>query len=167
LVMAYTGLRRGEASHVVKSRDVVRVGRERRLRIESAPDATGKGRTKSGKWREVPLNADALAALAELPDRIAPVHPDTITDWFTADAAVAKVGGTLHRLRHTFCAHLAMAGVPLRRIQLLAGHSDYKTTETYAHLCPSGDASAGAKPRFGGPDSTPAAQQKRKTRQPT
>src|SRR5690606_25400489 len=110
LVMAYTGLRRGEASQVVKSRDVVRVGRERRLRIESEPDATGRGRTKSEKRREVPLNADALAAMAKLPDLIAPVDPDTNTDWFTVGAATAKVGGMLQRLRLTFCAHLAMAG---------------------------------------------------------
>ena len=54
------------------------------------------------------------------------------------DAKAAGVGGTLHRLRHTFCAHLVMAGVPLRRVQLLAGHADYKTTEMYAHLAPSG-----------------------------
>nr|WP_240475915.1 hypothetical protein [Xanthomonas arboricola] len=30
-----------------------------------------------------------------------------------------------------------MAGVPLRRIQVLAGHADYSTTEKYyAHLTP-------------------------------
>lgn len=29
-----------------------------------------------------------------------------------------------------------MAGMPLRRIQVLVGHSDYKITEKYAHLGP-------------------------------
>ena len=29
-----------------------------------------------------------------------------------------------------------MAGVPLRRVQLLTGHADYKTTEIYAHWHP-------------------------------
>lgn len=95
-----------------------------------------------------PLNAAAESCLMELPDRIAGVHPDTLSDRFRADAAAAGVGGTLHRLRHTFCAHLVMAGVPLRRVQLLAGHADYKTTETYAHLAPEGAADAVNKLAF-------------------
>ncbi|MGO1068284.1 tyrosine-type recombinase/integrase [Lysobacter sp. CA199] len=61
---------------------------------------------------------------------------------------VPKIGGSLHRLRHTFCAHLVMAGVPLRRVQLLAGHADYKTTEIYAHLAPEGAKGAVDKLRF-------------------
>lgn len=147
-LLAHTGLRRGEAVKVVKSRDVVKVGREKRLRVESTPDETGKGRTKSGKWREIPLNAAALECLDALPDRIAECHPDTLGDWFKADAKVAGVGGSLHRLRHTFCAHLAMAGVPLRRIQLLAGHENQKTTELYAHLTPEGGKGAVDKLKF-------------------
>lgn len=148
LLLACTGLRRGEAVKVVKSRDVVKVGREYRLRVESTPDETGKGRTKSGKWREIPLNASAVAALKQLPDRIADCHPDTLGDWFKEDAEPLKIGGSLHRLRHTFCAHLAMEGVALRRVQLLAGHSDYKTTEIYAHLAPEGGKGAVDKLKF-------------------
>ena len=116
------------------------------IRVESEPE--GQGRTKSGKWREIPLNAAAEASLIELPDRIAPCHPDTLSDWFTEAAASIGLGGNLHRLRHTFCAHLAMAGVPLRRIQLLAGHADYKTTEIYAHLAPEGGQGAVDKLAF-------------------
>ncbi|MDQ7996118.1 MAG: site-specific integrase [Luteibacter sp.] len=131
--MAHTGIRRGEMCQLVKADVVAGV-----LRVESEPDEDGEGRTKSGRWREVPLNAQARAALELLPDPPVTVHRDTLSDWFSADAKVAGIGGTLHRLRHTFCAHLAMAGVPLRRIQLLAGHSDYKITERYAHLAPGG-----------------------------
>lgn len=130
-LIANTGMRRGEACKMRKA-DVV----SGKLLIESIPDETGEGRNKSARWREVPLNKRALAALERLPDPIVAVHADTLGDWFAADAAAAGVGGSLHRLRHTFCAHLAQAGVPLRRIQLLAGHADYKTTEQYAHLVP-------------------------------
>lgn len=136
--LACTGLRRGEAVKVLQSRDVVAESGRTVVRVESTPDETGKGRTKSGEWREIPLNAAAEASLVLLPDRVAPCHPDTLGDWFREDAKAAGVGGTLHRLRHTFCAHLVMAGVPLRRVQLLAGHADYKTTEMYAHLAPEG-----------------------------
>lgn len=136
--LACTGLRRSEAVRVVQSTDVLADGARTVIRVESIPDEKGEGRTKSGLWREIPLNAAAEASLIQLPDRIAPCHPDTLGDWFKEDAAVAKVGGSLHRLRHTFCAHLVMGGVPLRRVQLLAGHADYKTTEGYAHLAPEG-----------------------------
>lgn len=133
--MAHTGVRRGEMVKLTRANVA-----GTRLRIESEPDGTGAGRTKSGKWREVPLNAMAQAALAALPDPPVSVHKDTLSDWFASDAKKAKVGGSLHRLRHTFCAHMVMAGVPLRRVQILAGHGDYATTEKYyAHLTPEGD----------------------------
>lgn len=132
--LANTGLRRGEFVKATKA-DIVVYPTERRIRVESQ-DA--KVRTKSGKWREVPLNGAALDALTRLPDKFVSVHADTVSEWFAKDARDAEIGGTLHRLRHTFCAHLAMAGVPLRRIQMFAGHADYKTTEMYAHLCPTG-----------------------------
>ena len=41
-----------------------------------------------------------------------------------------------HRLRHTFCSHLAMRGAPARAIQELAGHADITTTQRYMHLSP-------------------------------
>jgi integrase len=44
--------------------------------------------------------------------------------------------GAIHRLRHTFCSHLAAAGVPAKAIQELAGHADLKTTLRYMHLAP-------------------------------
>lgn len=137
-LMVNTGLRRGELAKASKA-DIATYGRSRRLRVESLPDETGSGRTKSGKWREIPLNTAALAAIERLPEQLSGgVHPDTLSDWFSRDAKSAKLPGSLHRLRHTFCAHLVTAGVPLRRVQILAGHSDYKVTERYAHLAPDG-----------------------------
>ena len=42
----------------------------------------------------------------------------------------------VHVLRHTFCSHLAMKGVPTKAIQELAGHSHLSTTQRYMHLSP-------------------------------
>ena len=144
LFMAHTGLRRGEIVGLEKISVV-----DGRLLVESDPDERGDGRTKSGKWREVPLNRNAKWALRHLPDPIVRVHKDTVSDWFKKDSAVAGIGGHLHRLRHTLCSHMVMAGVPLRRVQLLAGHADYATTEKYyAHLSPDGDEGAVRKLRY-------------------
>ncbi|HIE0125270.1 TPA: tyrosine-type recombinase/integrase [Stenotrophomonas maltophilia] len=138
LFLAHTGLRRGEVIGLEKSSVV-----GGRLLVESDPDERGEGRTKSGKWREIPLNRYARWALRHLPDPIVTVHKDTVSDWFKQDSELAGVGGHLHRLRHTFCAHMVMAGVPLRRVQVLAGHADYATTEKYyAHLTPEGNEGA-------------------------
>lgn len=144
LFMAHTGLRRGEIIGLEKASVV-----GGRLLVESDPDETGAGRTKSGKWREVPLNHYARWALRHLPDPLVTVHKDTVSDWFAKDASAAGIGGHLHRLRHTFCAHMVMGGVPLRRVQILAGHADYSTTEKYyAHLTPDGDTDAVSKLRY-------------------
>ena len=62
----------------------------------------------------------------------------------------------VHRLRHTFCSHLAMRGAPARAIQEIAGHKDLSTTQRYMHLSPAAiDAAirlldSAAPPRVGG-----------------
>ncbi|WP_249352545.1 MULTISPECIES: tyrosine-type recombinase/integrase [unclassified Rudaea] len=126
--MANTGIRRGEFAKAVRS-DV----RGRSIHIES----TDEKRTKSGRWREVPLNASAKIALKGLGrESLSPYAADTLTHKFARVAALANVGGNLHILRHTFCSHMVMAGVPLRAVQVLAGHSSSAITERYAHLAP-------------------------------
>src|SRR5947207_15375602 len=55
----------------------------------------------------------------------------------------AQIGESgVHRLRHTFCSHLAMRGAPARAIQELAGHTDLTTTQRSMHLSPAAIESA-------------------------
>lgn len=126
--MAATGVRRGE---MVKARqgDI----RDGVLLVESLPE----GRTKSGKWRAIPLSPHAKRAARHLgADRLVTCHVDTLGDWFRQDADDAGVKGTAHWLRHTFCTVLAQQGVSLHEIQKMAGHSSVTVTEKYAHHAP-------------------------------
>jgi len=59
-------------------------------------------------------------------------------DFKRAFNTVCKQAGlewvTPHILRHTFASQLAIAGVSLYKISKWLGHSDFKTTQVYAHL---------------------------------
>ncbi len=106
-----------------------------------------EGPPKGGSARTIKLAPRLLQALVEqrprrgpnvlwtrygtVPGRSRPRH------WLTKvqHAAGFSPCGP-HILRHTFCSHLAMLGVPPRVIQALAGHQSITTTERYMHLAP-------------------------------
>jgi integrase len=132
--MANTGLRRTEAQQLRWSQVDFR---RRRLDVVS----TAEARTKSGRWRQVPLSDGALEALKELKARagksdfvLPRITAESLSRAFLQDVARVGLRGSLHSLRHTYGAHLVMAGVPLRTVQVLMGHASFKTTERYAHL---------------------------------
>lgn len=126
--MVNTGLRRAEMAKARRS-DI----RDGQIVVES----TAEGRTKSGKWRAIPLNSEARAALNGLgDDRLVNCHPDTLGDWFAQDRDALGLPGSLHWTRHTFCTALVQQGVSLYDVQRLAGHSSIKVTEQYARHAP-------------------------------
>lgn len=135
--LANTGLRRGEALALRWAWIS-----ECSMRVLS----TEEERTKSGKWREVPLSDGAREALdaiksacpeARPNDRVLrQMAPPSLSREFARDAKAAGIGGSLHTLRHTYISHLVRAGVPLRTVQIYAGHAHYTTTEGYAYLAP-------------------------------
>jgi integrase len=102
--------------------------------------------TKGGRVRYVPLTIRLATALREhrhlrgvrvLCQRDgSPLTQKIVQDWVRRSARRANIKPGVHRLRHTFCSHLAMRGAPARAIQELAGHMDLATTQGYMHLSP-------------------------------
>ena len=103
---------------------------------------------KGGKRREVPLNADARAALlahgyarlSGCPDRIflgqrGPLTPRGVQSMLSEYARAAGREGldglSPHALRHTFCKNLVDAGVGLEQVAALASHESLDTTRRY------------------------------------
>lgn len=133
-LLANTGMRRTEAIRLRVERVNLEAGH---IDVVSTTEA----RTKSGKWRRIPLSDSAKEALERLIAKygktgyvLPRITPESLSRNFLHNCKSLKLGGSLHSLRHTYAAHLVMAGVPLRTLQVLMGHASFKTTERYAHI---------------------------------
>jgi len=105
-------------------------------------------KTKSGRPRGIPINADLDRVLRALePDpakRIGPVFKradgrawGAIRTAFTTALERAGISSfRFHDLRHTFSSHYMMRGGSLYDLKEILGHADIKTTARYAHLSP-------------------------------
>lgn len=136
-LMLHTGLRVSEVANLRRG-DVRISPRQGTLTVRG-----GKG----GKYRTVPLNADARKALgAYLEERPAIRGEDFLfvgqrggalrspgiyylVQRYAYDARLEGV--TPHTLRHTFGKNLVDAGVPLDRVAQLLGHESVDTTRLY------------------------------------
>jgi integrase len=131
-VLANTGMRVGEAM-ALKWENV----NDKNIRIISSKEF----HTKTRQWRDIPISPGCRRALQELKksndDYVLPrMCKMTLRTKFKKACEKAGVVGTPHELRHTFISHLVMQGVPLRTVQVLAGHKTISVTEQYAHLAP-------------------------------
>ena len=124
----------------------MRVSEAMNLRWENVDDqkirvlSTKEHMTKTRQWRDIPISPGASDALRQLDTTSTYVLPRmckmTLRTRFKKACEKAGVVGTPHELRHTFISHLVMQGVPLRTVQVLAGHNTIAVTEQYAHLAP-------------------------------
>ena len=74
-----------------------------------------------------------------------PLHSasDRCRWWFEPALEEAKIDDyTWHNNRHTFCSWLALEGVSIKAIQVLAGHKTIAMSTRYAHLSPEQSAPA-------------------------
>jgi integrase len=70
-----------------------------------------------------------------------PIHPDTITDWFSRlswEAGLPPI--RLHDVRHSYATAALQAGVPVKVVSERLGHASVAfTQDTYMHVIPGMD----------------------------
>jgi len=96
-------------------------------------------RSKSGRAREIPINSILRKTLISVPRSTSPYVFDGSDPgkWFGKACRGAGIKDfSWHCLRHTFASRLVMAGVPIRAVAELMGHTELQTTLRYAHLAP-------------------------------
>ncbi len=138
------GLRRGE---IIALEQLKCDTRNNRLLVELNQVGKSAHELKGMELRSLPMTErlrDAVKAYKHLrgprllyQDDGATLTARTIRTWLaTAQKAaeLRKTSGEVHILRHTFCTHLAMRGVPVTVIQKLAGHKHLTTTIKYMHV---------------------------------
>jgi integrase len=152
LTAAMTGMRQGEL-FALRWRDVDWTARRIRVRRNFVRGEFGTPKSKRSS-RSVRL-ASRVATELELlsqeslykkDDDLVFAHPATgnpidrskLLKRFKAALARAEVRAVrFHDLRHTFGTRMAAQGMPMRVLQELMGHRDFKTTLIYADYAPS------------------------------
>ena len=105
-----------------------------------------KETTKGRKLRHVPINSaiyDDLVEMKAMRDGELvfstitgnPKDRSNVAHYFHRDSKEAGVRRIrFHDLRHTYASHFMMNGGDIYHLKAILGHSDFKTTERYAHL---------------------------------
>ena len=152
LTAAMTGMRQGEL-FALRWRDVDWSARRIRVRRNYVRGQFGTPKSKRST-RSVPLAARVAGELELLfqasrdrsDDDLVFAHPATgkpidrskLLKRFKAALRTAEIREVrFHDLRHTFGTRMAAQGVPMRVLQELMGHRDFKTTLIYADYAPS------------------------------
>jgi integrase/recombinase XerC len=136
----------------------VRVSELAGLDVRDVDAANGLMRVagKGGKQRLVPVGAKALASLAAYRQALADetgISPDGDGPVFLnknggrlTTRSIARIVNKMaracalampvspHAMRHSFATHMLDAGVDLRAVQELLGHSSLSTTQRYTHV---------------------------------
>ena len=133
-----TGLRLGEIVNLTWD-DIILD--KRKIIVRS----NGGFRTKSGKMRILPLNAELYKLLTEMQDKTGLLFKKENGERFLGDFISKQFKKAIrgcnlnpklhfHSLRHTFGSYLVEQGVSLFHVQQLMGHSSPFVTQIYAHL---------------------------------
>lgn len=147
-VFLFTGMRKGELMHL-QWNDIDFDKRLIHIRHEVQKDGVTIYRTKTtSSVRTIPMYEEVYDVLKRQRSRNlhdeyvfvnsarVPFRDDDLYHYLKPRLVKLKISGSLHTFRHTFASLLIEAGVGLRELKELLGHSRIETTMQYAHLYP-------------------------------
>jgi len=147
-VFLFTGLRKGELMHLQWS-DIDFAKRLIHVRHQIIKDGIIIYKTKTtSSARTIPMYDEVYDVLRRQRDRKfdknyvfvnsakVPFRDDDLYHYLKPRLVKLGIQGSLHTFRHTFASLLIEAGVGLRELKELLGHSRIETTMQYAHLYP-------------------------------
>jgi integrase len=138
LLLIYTGCRKGELLDL-RIRDIDLADQLVRIRNEKT------GRDAKSMYRTVEIHAEIMPVIRDLvagkkaDDLLLTTHMGRSKNWMLrcledACKILDIPWRRLHGLRHTFISSLLNAGVPLRAVMAMAGHTAPETTMRYSHI---------------------------------
>lgn len=146
--LLYTGMRKGELMHLLwKDIDIDRRLIHIRHQVVSGEDVVYKTKTKSSA-RSIPMYEEVYRILKRQKGRglnkdyvFVNTHgtqfrDDDLYHYLKPRLKKLCIKGSVHTFRHTYASLLIEAGVGLRELKELMGHSRIETTMQYAHLYP-------------------------------
>jgi integrase len=132
--------------------------------------------TKSGRDRDVPINAVVRCLLESLPKSSGYVFPSSKTGGQMADVksrfnpacdAAGLKGLRFHDLRHTAATRMIEAGIDIAAVREILGHADIRMTARYAHATSEAKRRAVDKlAEFGAAGGAPVTNEKRQDPRP-
>ena len=152
---AITAMRRGEVARVLWA-DVDAAQKMVMIRDRKDP------RQKVGNDQWIPLLGESWALLqrqARVDERIFPVHPQTMSKYFTEACKALSIPDLhLHDLRHEGISKMFEAGFDIPQVAIVSGHKDWKNLKRYTQIKPASLHDHGKRPDTPPhPDSPPTA----------
>ena len=146
--LLYTGMRKGELMHLQwKDVDFDRRLIHVRQQVLSDGEVIYRTKTKSSA-RSIPMYEEIYDILLRQKKRSlhkgyvfvnskgSPFRDDDLYHYLKPRLNKLGIKGSIHTFRHTYASLLIEAGVGLRELKELMGHSRIETTMQYAHLYP-------------------------------
>jgi integrase len=152
---AITAMRRGEVARILWA-DVDHAQKMVMIRDRKDP------RQKVGNDQWIPLLGDSWALLQRQPEvdeRIFPVHPQTMSKYFTEACRTLDIPDLhLHDLRHEGISQMFEQGFDIPQVAVVSGHKDWRHLKRYTQIKPASLHDHGKRPDTPPhPDSLPTA----------
>jgi len=107
-----------------------------RATLKALPRRLGTDYVFTGAIRHTPASGKLRRPLNQPIGKVGVPFRDVDTAFRNACTAAGIVDFHFHDLRHTAASHMVMAGVPMRTVGEILGHTTAAMTERYSHLTP-------------------------------